>query len=72
MAQEYIRPTKIMAYFKEKGIRVSGDAKVELIKKLNESIEKNINNIIDKLPKITKGDNKGELKRKTIMPDDLG
>ncbi len=60
-----------MAYLKEKGIRIAGDAKPELMKKLNALISSKIEEIIDKLPKLTKGENKGEFKRKTIKIEDL-
>ncbi len=71
MSQEYVRPTKVQAYFKEKGIRVSGDAKPKVIELLNNSVEAALNEVIDKLPKFSKGEHKGELKRKTIKPEDL-
>ena len=71
MSQEYVRPTKVWAYIKEKGIRVSGDAKPQIIKILNDAISAEIDAVIDKLPKYSKGENKGTLKRKTIKPEDL-
>ncbi len=71
MGLEYIRPTKVWAYFKEKGIRISGDAKTKLIEVLNTAITGELEKVIDKLPKYTKGQNTGELKRKTIKMEDL-
>jgi hypothetical protein len=68
----YIRPTKVWAYFKEKGIRVSGDAKPKLIKILNDSLNVELDKVIDKLPKFSKGQKEGEPKRKTIQLEDLG
>jgi hypothetical protein len=71
MNLEYVRPTKVWAYFKEKGIRISGDAKVKLLELLNNSITSELDTVIGKLPKISRGQNKGELKRKTIKVEDL-
>ncbi|MHA1649341.1 MAG: hypothetical protein ACTSYB_04025 [Candidatus Helarchaeota archaeon] len=71
MGLEYVRPTKVWAYFKEKGIRISADAKTKLLEILNTQITAELDKVIDKLPKYTKGQNKGELKRKTIKLDDL-
>ena len=72
MSAEIVRPTKVWAYIKEKGIRVSADAKPKIIQMLNIEVAKEIDNIIDKLPKFSKGQKKGEIKRKTIKPEDLG
>ena len=71
MELDCVRPTKVMAYLKEKGIRIAGDAKPELMKQLNSEISLKIEEIINKLPKFTKGENKGEPKRKTIKLEDL-
>ncbi len=71
MGLEYVRPTKVWAYFKEKGIRISGDAKVKLLELLNNNITSELDTVIGKLPKISRGQNKGELKRKTIKVEDL-
>jgi len=68
---EYVRPTKVWAYFKEKGVRVSGEAKPKIIEILNKSISSELDSIIDKLPKFTKGGHIGEPKRKTIKVEDL-
>ncbi|MHA1131198.1 MAG: hypothetical protein ACTSQI_17220 [Candidatus Helarchaeota archaeon] len=71
MQLEYVRPTKVWAYLKEKGVRISADAKPKLLEFLNSTITSNLETVIEKLPKFTKGQNKGELKRKTIKPSDL-
>jgi hypothetical protein len=60
-----------MAYLKEKGIRISGEAKPELIKRLNNRVSSEIDKLIDSLPKFTKGENAGTPKRKTIQLEDL-
>ena len=56
---------------KEKGIRVSGESKRTIIDTLNKAVEDGIDKIIEKLPRLSKGQSKGELKRKTIMLEDL-
>lgn len=71
MAIEYIRTTKIMAYLKEKEIRISAEAKPKLINSLNNKIKSELDNIIDKLPKFTKGEKQGQLKRITIKLEDV-
>ncbi|MFX1294950.1 MAG: hypothetical protein ACFFD2_08885 [Promethearchaeota archaeon] len=71
MSQEYVKPTKVWAYFKEKDIRISGNAKPKLIELLNNHITSEIDAIINKLPRYTQGQNKGELKRKTIKLEDI-
>ena len=71
MSQEFIKPTKVWAYMKEKEMRVSGDAKPKIIELLNDFVASELESIIDKLPKFTKGENKGTPKRKTIKLEDL-
>lgn len=71
MSQEYVRSTKLWAFFKEKGIRVSGEAKPKIIETVNSAIETQLEGFIDKLPRYSKGEHKGEIKRKTIKLDDL-
>ena len=71
VGEDYIRPTKVWAYFKTKEIRVSGDAKPALIQLLNKAITAELEKVIDKLPKFSKGQNIGEPKRKTIKLEDL-
>jgi len=38
MSKEYIRPTKVWAYLKEKPIRISGEAKPKFLEILNLAI----------------------------------
>ena len=71
MVIEYVRPTKVWAYFKEKGIRISGEAKPKLLELLNHAVNSELDKTIDALPKFSKGQKKGELKRKTIKSEDL-
>ncbi|NVM52590.1 MAG: hypothetical protein HWN66_02720 [Candidatus Helarchaeota archaeon] len=71
MPIEGVRPTKVWAYFKEKGIRVSGEAKPKIMELLNQTLAGELDKIIDKLPKFSKGQKKGEIKRKTIKAEDL-
>lgn len=71
MSIEFIRPTKMMAYLKEKEIRISAEAKPKLIKSLNNKIKLELDNIIDKLPRFSKGEKQGKLKRITIKPEDV-
>ncbi|TFG05262.1 MAG: hypothetical protein EU536_02465 [Promethearchaeota archaeon] len=71
MSIEYVQKSKIWAYFKEKGIRVSGDAKSKIIEMVNNKITEQLDGIIDTLPTYTKGEHKGEPKRKTLKLEDL-
>ena len=71
MSLEGVRPTKVWAYFKEKGIRVSGEAKPKIIELLNKAVAAELDKMIDGLPKFSKGAKKGEPKRKTIKIEDL-
>ncbi|MFX1295679.1 MAG: hypothetical protein ACFFD2_12610 [Promethearchaeota archaeon] len=71
MQLEYVRPTKVWAYFKEKGIRISGEAKPKLLDILNNCITAELDKTIEKLPKYSKGQKVGEIKRKTIKIEDL-
>ena len=68
---KYVRLTKVWDSFKEKGIRIAGDTKPLIIDLLNKYIFEKIGEISDTLPKISKGPNKGNMKRKTIKPEDL-
>ncbi|MHA1230289.1 MAG: hypothetical protein ACTSRP_04215 [Candidatus Helarchaeota archaeon] len=68
---DYVRLTRVWDSFKAKEIRVSSEAKPKIIEILNKVVDKKIKEIIDKLPKYTKGANVGALKRKTIKLEDL-
>jgi len=63
---EFIRPTSIWAYLKQQGIRITDDAKRSLLEKLNHLVETTLERLIERLPTISRGQRKGELKRKTI------
>lgn len=71
MSIEYVRPTKVWLFFKEKGIRISADAKLRILELLNIGITAELEKVIGKLPKFSKGQRKGEIKRKTIKVEDL-
>ncbi|MHA1270009.1 MAG: hypothetical protein ACTSPY_09515 [Candidatus Helarchaeota archaeon] len=68
---EYIRTTKVWESFRKKEVRISGEAKPKIIQIINKAVFDKINTIIDTLPKLSKGPNKGSLKRKTIKLEDL-
>lgn len=71
MSHEYLQKSKVWAYFREKGVRISGEAKPKIIEILNQGVTIEIDVIIEKLPKFSKGQHKGEPKRKTIKVEDL-
>lgn len=70
---KYIRISKIrdLLVEGETKIRVSGDAKDDLAEYLDKAIEQAAKDLIDKLPRKSKGKEKGELKRITIKTEDL-
>jgi hypothetical protein len=70
---KYVRISKIKELLVEEGtkIRISGEAKVDVAKYLDGAVEKAVKELIDKLPRKSKGDKKGELKRITILPEDF-
>ncbi len=70
-SQDYVRPGRAWVYFREKGIRISGESKPKIVDMLNSAVVAEIDKIIEKLPKFSKGQSKGDLKRKTIKLDDL-
>ncbi|MBD3227862.1 MAG: hypothetical protein GF329_06710 [Candidatus Lokiarchaeota archaeon] len=67
----YVRLTKVWDTFRDMEARISGEAKPKIIDLLNKTVYEKIGEIIDTLPKKSKGPNKGELKRKTIKVEDL-
>jgi hypothetical protein len=67
----FIRMSAISKYLKGKSLRISGEAKTKLMERLTTLITTEIDKVIGKIPKLSKGDNKGTLKRKTILPEDL-
>lgn len=68
---DYVRLTKVWETFKTKEVRISSEAKPKIIDILNKHVFELIGKIADTLPKISKGPNKGNLKRKTIKIEDL-
>ncbi len=55
----------------DKKIRVSGEAKGKVHEFLDTALEEACQRLIDKLPRKSKGPNKGELKRITLKPRDF-
>jgi len=70
---KYVRISKVKELFVENAvkIRVSGDAKEDIAKYLDAAIEKAVKELINKLPRKSKGDKKGGLSRITIQHDDF-
>lgn len=70
---KYIRSSKLKPLLVEgtTNIRISGEAKPLLLEVLDKAVEEAMNKVIKNLPRITKGDNKGTLKRITIMKEDF-
>jgi hypothetical protein len=70
---EYLRTSKIKNLFFEDGqkLRISKEAKEDLYKRLEKAVQDEVKKIIDALPRITKGDNKGKLKQITIQKHHL-
>ena len=70
---KYIRISKIRDLLVEGDtkIRVSGDAKDNLAEYFDKAMEKAVKELIDKLPRKSKGTEKGQLKRITIQTEDF-
>jgi formaldehyde-activating enzyme involved in methanogenesis len=70
---KYIRTSKIKDLMVEGDtkIRISGDAKDKLAEYLDEAIAEAVKHLIEKLPRKTKGSEKGELKRITLQMTDF-
>ncbi|MHA1718739.1 MAG: hypothetical protein ACTSWX_10715 [Promethearchaeota archaeon] len=70
---KYIRVSKIKELFVEGDtkIRISGEAKDKVHEYIDEAVAKAVKELIDKLPRKSKGSSKGELKRITIQVDDF-
>ncbi|TFG19177.1 MAG: hypothetical protein EU530_07095 [Promethearchaeota archaeon] len=70
---KYIRSSKIKDLFKvnKQSIRISAEAKDMVYKFLDDKVKEGVDEILNKLPRKTKGDSKGELKRITIFPSDF-
>ncbi|MHA1734502.1 MAG: hypothetical protein ACTSU5_21395 [Promethearchaeota archaeon] len=52
-------------------VRISGAAKSLVLKYLDDKVKEGVQELIDKLPKKSKGKNKGLLKRITIQAEDF-
>lgn len=70
---KYIRSSKIKDLFNvnNQSIRISAEAKDLVHKYLDGKVQEGVEEILNKLPRKTKGDSKGELKRITIFPSDF-
>ncbi|MHA1776197.1 MAG: hypothetical protein DRO88_10125 [Promethearchaeia archaeon] len=70
---KYIRVSKVKELFVEgdKKIRISGEAKDLVHEYLDKAVEAAAKELIDKLPRKSKGSSKGELKRITIQKEDF-
>jgi histone H3/H4 len=70
---KYIRTSKIRDLLVEGDtkIRVSGDAKDKLAEYLDNAVAAATKELIEKLPRKSKGASKGELKRITIQQNDF-
>lgn len=71
---KWVLSSKVRTLFEYQGqkIRISGDAKDKVMEYLDKAVEKGVLDLIDKLPKKSKGPQKGELKRITLQAEDLG
>jgi len=70
---KYIRVSKIRDLLAEGDtkIRVAGDAKDKVNEYLDKAVEAAVKDLIEKLPRKSKGTGKGELKRITIQIQDF-
>ncbi|MHA1672641.1 MAG: hypothetical protein ACTSYI_03355 [Promethearchaeota archaeon] len=70
---KYVRVSKVKELFVEedKKIRIAGDAKDLVHEYLDKAVAAAAKELIDKLPRKSKGSSKGELKRITIQKDDF-
>jgi hypothetical protein len=69
----YVRVSKIKELLVEGDtkIRVAGEAKEKLAEYLDNAVKAAVKEIINKLPRKSKGEGKGELKRITIQAEDF-
>ncbi len=70
---KYVRVSKIrdLLIEGEQKIRIAGDAKAKVAEFLDKAVENAVKELISKLPRKSKGDSKGELKRFTIQAQDF-
>ncbi len=73
---KYFRVTKVKDLLVDSGtetkIRVAGDAKDLVYEYIDKAIGEACQEMINKLPRKSKGPSKGQLKRITLKPDDFG
>lgn len=70
---KYVRTSIIKELFVygDQKIRISAEAKDKVYQFLDKAVEDGVKELIAKLPTKSKGDSKGELKRITILLEDL-
>lgn len=70
---KYIRTSivKELFVFEETKIRISADAKEKVFEYLDGKVKEGVIELIEKLPRKTKGEHKGKLKRITLLSDDF-
>lgn len=70
---KYVRVSKIRDLLSEGDtkIRISGDAKDKVNEYLDQAVENAVKDLINRLPRKSKGNSKGELKRITIQAEDF-
>ena len=70
---QWIHSSKIRPLFINQGqkIRVGGDAKKKVLAFLDQQAEEGVRELINMIPKKSRGAQKGELRRITILPKDL-
>ncbi len=70
---KYVRSTKLRDVLieDEKKIRISAEAKDLVYKYFDKAVEQAAKDLIDLLPRKSKGKSKGELKRITLQEDDF-
>jgi hypothetical protein len=71
---KYVRMSivKELLVYNDTKIRIAGEAKGKVAEFLDQAIAKAVKEMINKLPRKSKGDNKGELSRITLQADDFG
>ncbi len=70
---KWVLSSKVRGLFISEGqkVRISGEAKDKVMEYLDKAVEKGVKDLIEKLPKKSKGPEKGGLKRITLQLEDL-
>lgn len=70
---KYVRTSIVRDLFQEgeQKIRISADAKPMVYEYLDNKVQEGVKELIDKLPRKSKGANKGDFKRVTIQERDF-